>query len=176
MKKISVSFLLLAAVAFAAANTSRVSRNTLRAMEQSLDERISKLWTDVPYLLIGPTRGVYLDGFGAVFTMEVKLVADRRSLMAPSVSKAEVAQSHQQTLERIPLLKKAMKDALVSTAASLDTVPAQEQVAIVAFLDHYAWEDQSGMPSQITVQAAKGKLLEAQRSGNADSVIQVTEN
>jgi hypothetical protein len=176
MKKLSLTFLLLAAVAMAAVTSPRVSRTSLRAMEKSLDERISRLWSDVPYLLIGPTRGVYLDGYGAVFTAEVKLVADRRSLMAPNVSKAEVAQAHQQALDRIPMLKKALSEALVSTAASLDTVPAQEQVTIVAFLDHYVWEDQSGMPTQVTVQAVKGKLLEAQQAGKAASVIQVTEN
>jgi|SRR5215469_7984330 len=174
MKKIILSSLLVAALATAA--SIRVSRASLRAMENSLDERISRLWTDVPYLLIGPTRGVYLEGYGAVFTAEVHLVADRRSLMAAIVTKADVAQSHQQTLDRIPVLKRALREALVATAQSLDTVPAQEQIAIVAFLDHYQWEDQSGMPASVTVQAVKGKLLEARQAGNADSVIQVSEN
>ncbi|HLH38229.1 MAG TPA: hypothetical protein VKX39_03700 [Bryobacteraceae bacterium] len=174
MKKIALSFLLLAAVVLAAA--PRVSRASLRAMESSLDERISRLWNDVPYLLIGPTRGVYLEGYGAVFTAEVHLVSDRRSLMAAAVSKADVAQAHQTSLERIPVLKKALREALVSTAASLDTVPGQEQIAIVAFLDHYPWEDVSGMPASVMVTAPKGKLLEAQRAGNAESVIQVSEN
>jgi hypothetical protein len=111
-----------------------------------------------------------------VFTAEVHLVSDRRSLMAAAVSKADVAQAHQTSLERIPVLKKALREALVSTAASLDTVPGQEQIAIVAFLDHYPWEDVSGMPASVMVTAPKGKLLEAQRAGNAESVIQVSEN
>jgi hypothetical protein len=176
MKKIGSIFLLLvAAVAIAAAAAPRVSRATLRAMEKSLDARISALW-DVPYLLIGPTRGVYLEGYGAVFTAEVNLVMNQTTLMAPQVSKAEIAKSRQLKLERIPQLKKALSQALVSTAASLDTVPAQEQIAIIAFLDHYPWEDVTGMPVQVTVHAIKGKLLEAQHGGNLDSVIQVTEN
>ncbi|HUA84546.1 MAG TPA: hypothetical protein VMB85_11845 [Bryobacteraceae bacterium] len=171
-----MSFLLLAAMAFAAATAPRVSRTALRAMEKSLDEQISRLWPDVPYLLIGPTRGVYLEGYGAVFTAEVNLVPNPSSLMAPVVSKADIARLHQLKLERIPLLKKALREALVSTAASLDTVPATEQVTIVALLDHYAWEDLSGLPSQVMVQAVKGKLLDAQRTGNVESVIQVSEN
>lgn len=176
MKKVFSIFLLLGAMAMlAAAAAPRVSRTTLRAMEKSLDAKISSLW-DVPYLLIGPTRGVYLDGYGAVFTAEVNLVMSPVSLMNPQVSKAEVLRAHQLKLERIPLLKKALRDALVSTAASLDTVPAQEQIAIVAFLDHYPWEDVNGMPVQVTVHAVKGKLLEAQHGGNLDSVITVTEN
>lgn len=176
MKKISVSFLLLAAVAVAAVTAPRVSRTTLRAMEKSLDEKISGLWADVPYLLIGPTRGIYLEGYGAVFTAEVNLVPNPSSLMAPVVTKADAVRLRQLKIERIPLLKKALRDALVSTSESLDTVPAQEQVVIVALLDHYPWEDVSGLPTQVMVQAAKGKLLDAQRTGNYDSVIKVSEN
>ena len=44
-------------------------------MEKSLDNRIARLWQDNPFVLLGPTRGVYLDGYGAVFTAEVNLVA-----------------------------------------------------------------------------------------------------
>ena len=177
MKKISLSFLLLVTVlGLVAAASPRVSRTSLRAMEKSLDERISALWTDVPYLLIGPTRGVYLDGFGAVFTAEVNLVANPTSLMHAKADKSDVVRARQLKLERIPLLKKALRDALVSTAASLDTVPNEEQIAIVAFIDHYPGEDVTGMPAQVMVQAQKGKLLEAQRAGTADSVIRVTEN
>lgn len=179
MKKTCMSALLLAAVlGLTAAAAPRVSRTSLRAMEKSLDNRISQLWTDTPYLLIGFTRGVYLDGYGAVFTAEVNLVANPSSMMHAAVSKDDIARVRAKRLERIPLLKKALRDALVATAASLDTVPADEQVSIVAFLDYFPWEDASTMPAQVMVQASKGKLLEAQRAGGAalDSVIRVTEN
>jgi hypothetical protein len=178
MKRIFLSFLLLAVVlGLTAATAPRVSRGTLAAMEKSLDERISKLWDDNPYLLLGPTRGVYLDGYGAVFTAEVNLMSNPVSLMHANLSKDEIARYRQKKLERVPLLKKALRDALASTAASLDTVPAEEQLTIVAFLDHYPWEDVSGLPAQITLQAQKKKLLEAQRSGPAglDAAIRVTE-
>ena len=121
-------------------------------MEKSLDSRIAQLWTDTPYLLIGTTRGVYLDGYGAVFTAEVNLVSNPSSMMSASVSKADIARVHAKRLERMPLLKKAMCDALIATAASLDTVPADEQVAIVAFLDYFPWEDPTVMPARVTVQ------------------------
>jgi hypothetical protein len=179
MKKIFLPFLLLAVVlGLTAATTPRVSRITLAAMEKSLDSRISQLWSDVPYLLIGPTRGVYLDGYGAVFTSEINLVTNPTSLMHAAVNKDDIVHAHQKKLERIPLLKKAMRDALVATAASLDTVPADEQIVIVALLDHYPWEDVSGIPGEVRVQASRAKLLEAQRAGGAalDSVIRIIEN
>jgi hypothetical protein len=177
MKKICLTFLLLAAVfGLVAAATPRVTRTTLRSMEKSLDERISRLWSDVPYLLIGPTRGVYLDGYGAVFTAEVNLVMNPTSLMHAQVDKGDVTRAHILKLQRVPQLKKALSDALVATAASLDTVPNEERVTIIAFITNYPWEDVSGVPAQVMVQAVKGKLLEAQHAGNPESVIQVSEN
>ncbi len=75
------------------------------------------------------------------------------------MSKADIARVHAKRMERLPVLKKALRDALVASAASLDTVPADEQVTIVAFLDYHPWEDASTMPAQVMVQAQKGKLL-----------------
>jgi hypothetical protein len=172
-------FLLLAVVlGLSAATAPRVSRGTLAAMEKSLDERISRLWDDNPYLLLGQARGVYLDGYGAVFTAEVNLVANPVSLMHANLSKDEIARYRQKKLDRIPVLTKALREALASTAASLDTVPAEEQLTIVAFVDHFPWEDMSGLPVQLTVQAPKKKLIEAQRAGGTalEAAIRVTEN
>ena len=178
MKKFFFSLVALAAVAgLAAASGPRVARAALSAVERSVDDRITQLWNDVPFLVIGKTRGVYLENYGAVFTLEVNLVHTPTSLMHPTPSPAEVAAAHQKKLERIPVLKKNLREALVSAAATLDSVPADQTVTIVAFLPHYPWEDMNGIPGQLTLQAPKSKLLEAQRSGaNLDSTIQVTEN
>ncbi len=71
-------------------------------MEKSLDNRISRLWQDNPFLLLGPTRGVYLEGYGAVFTAEVNLVANPISLMQATLTKEDIAKHRQKKLERIP--------------------------------------------------------------------------
>lgn len=179
MKKILLTFLLLAVVlGSTAATTPRVSRSTLAAMEKSLDDRISRLWQDNPFLLLGTTRGVYLDGYGAVFTAEVNLVANPVSLMQTSLNKEDIAKHRQKKLERVPILTKALRDAVVATAASLDTVPAEESITIVAFLPHYSWEDTSGVPAQIMVQGQKKKVLDAQHAGAAalDAALRVSEN
>jgi len=176
MKKTLLTFAMIAAaIGLTAAAGPRVSRTTLAAMEKSLDQTISNLWRDNQYLLIGDTRGVYLEGYGAVFTAEVNLVANPISLMNTRLSTADVARFRQSKLERVAVLKKTLREALASTAASLDTVPAEERVTIVTFLDHFPWEDMSGVPTQITVEAQKKALVEAQRSHSYDSV-RVTEN
>jgi len=181
MKKILLSVLLLLVMVLAlSAGTSgpRVSRGTLATVEKSLDQRIQRLWDDTPYLLLGNTRGVYLEGFGAVFTVEVNLVMNPISLMNTRLTKDDIAKIRQKKLDRMPVLTKNLKEAMVSMAASIDTIPPEEQIAIVAFVDHYPWEDIAGMPVQITLQAQRKKLLDVQHANGAglDAAIRVTEN
>src|SRR5439155_10043176 len=79
MKTLTISYLLaMAAVSASAAEASdapRVARSTIATAEKSLDDRFTRLWSDNPVALLGPTRGVYLEGYGVVFTSEVNLVA-----------------------------------------------------------------------------------------------------
>src|SRR5580658_6986651 len=118
MKKIFLPLFLLVAVLAMTAATSgpRVSRGTLASMEKSLDERIQRLWDDTPYLLLGTTRGVYLEGYGAVFTAEVNLVMNPVGLMSTRLTKDDIARVRQKKLDRIPILKKALRESMVSMA------------------------------------------------------------
>ena len=173
------AFALLLTLAFSAAavDKPRVSRATLAGMEKGLDERITRLWDDSPYALLGTTRGVYLEGYGAVFTAELNLVNSMGvSPFHPTISKQDVERHHAKKLERLPQVKNLLRDALVSTAASLDTVPPDEQIVIVAFLLRYPWEDPTGIPVQIMMQGQRKKLLEARGAGaSLDAAIRVTE-
>src|ERR1022692_1316563 len=58
-----------------ASEAPRVGRNMIAAAEKNLDDRFTRLWDDNPFVVLGPTRGVYLENYGAVFTAEVNLVA-----------------------------------------------------------------------------------------------------
>ena len=49
------------------------SRLALNVFELSFDKRIQTISTDIPFELLGSTRGIYLEGYGAVFTTEVNL-------------------------------------------------------------------------------------------------------
>jgi hypothetical protein len=178
MKTFSLLLLLLpAAFSATAGNAPRVARSTLAISEKNLDDRLKRLWDDNPFVLIGPSRGVYLDGYGVVMTAEVNLFTGPTMMMHPAFTKEELAHYHQKRIERLPQLKQMLVQAMAATAASLDPVPPDEQIVIVVFLSHYGWEDMTGMPVQLTMQAPKKKLLEAQRSGGAglDAAIQVTE-
>lgn len=183
------SFLLVAIAAVAYVPTGavpagtndapRVTRPMLIDMEKSLDSRVTRLSQDNPFVLLGPTRGVYLDGYGAVFTAEINLVSAPAALMMfrPQLTKEEVEQHRQKKLARLPQLKQAMQQAMMDSAASLDTVPPQEQIVVVAFLSKYPWEDMTGVPLQIMMQATKKNLLEQRNNAAAlSSVIRTIEN
>jgi hypothetical protein len=164
-------FLLLVIAASAmASDAPRVPRNTLAATEKKLDNSFTKLWSDNPFVVMGPTRGVYLEGYGAVFTAEVNLVAGPvLGIMTPPMTKQDIALHKQKKIARIPELKKALAKALADVAVSpeMATVPPEEQIVLVAFLSHFPWEDLDGLPAQIMLQGTKKQLMDAQHLGGA---------
>src|SRR6185312_6501421 len=120
LKHLNAPFLLLVIAASAiASDAPRVPRNTLAATEKKLDNGFTKLWSDNPFVVLGPTRGVYLEGYGAVFTAEVNLVAGPvLGIMTPPMTKQDIALHKQKKIARIPELRKALAKALADVAAS----------------------------------------------------------
>lgn len=180
MKRWRIPTLLLAAVAVAIGAVPRVSRSVLHAMELSFDKRIQTMSPDAPFELLGNTRGVYLEGYGVVFTSEVNLsFSSNISPFQPTMPREYVLKLRLRKLERVPILKKSMQEEMVAMASSLDTVPANEQIVLGVTLVYYPWEDSAGLPSQIVMQAERQKLLDVQlgRTSRAslDSIIRVQE-
>jgi hypothetical protein len=164
-----LTFLLLAAAIWTpAADSPRVGPAALVTAEKSLDDRIARRWDDNPLALLGSTRGIYLEGYGAVFTAEVNMViGGGATLMHPILNKTDKDMHRKKKADRLPQLKTLMKQALVATAASLDPVPADDQIVIAIYLSRYPWEDPGSFPSMLTAQSSKKKLLEIQRAGGA---------
>ena len=153
--------LLSVAVTLLASTDKPFKRASLTAMEQSFDQRLSRL-SDDPYLLVGMTRGIYLEGYGAVFTAEVSLANGLApNPFRPAITKDDIVRIHAKKLERLPALRQSMRDMLLSSAASLDDVPAGEQIVVGVSLLYRPEEDRSGMPGQILMQGVKSKLLDA---------------
>lgn len=178
MKTFSLPLLLtFAAFAISAADAPRVSRTLMTTVEKSLDERIVRMWNDNPTALVGPSRGVYLPGYGIVITAEMNLVTANLGLMHPSLSAEEKVVFRKTKLERIPVLKSKLKEALVAAAASLDPVPVTDKVTIAVILPRYTWEETAGIPLQVVVEGTRQQLLAAQRTGGAaiDQAVKVTE-
>jgi hypothetical protein len=166
---------LVSAVYAAAGETPRVNRVQMEIAEKGLDATLQRFTPDNSSTLIGLSRGVYLEGVGAVLTAEVILVNGPISIMHPLPTKDELVQMRKTKLARVPQLKKVLRDALVSAASSLDTIPLDEQIVIAVIIPRFTFEDATGIPVQVTVQASKRKLLES-KGAALDAVIKITED
>ena len=175
MKPFVLPLILVSAAYAAAGEAPRVDRTQMEKVEKSLDATLLRFTPDNSHTLIGLTRGVYLEGVGAVLTAEVILVNAPISIMHPLPTKDEIAQMRKKKMERLPILRKVLKDALVSAAATLDTLPPDEQVVIAVILPRFQFEDAAGLPAQVTVQASRKKLLES-KGAALDALIHVSEN
>src|SRR5579871_1729890 len=123
----------------------RVTRAALSGVEKACDGRLA--YSADAFDLLGPTRGVYLEGYGAVFSTELNLiVSPNLSPFHQSFSKIETTRIHDRKVERLAVLKQKMREIMIASASSLETMPASEQVVFAVTLFHYSWEDYSGLP------------------------------
>jgi hypothetical protein len=181
MKKsllIGFALVVFATVASTAITPAKVTRPSLRGMERSFDERLSTLWPDNPVTVVGPTRAVYLEGYGAVFTAELSLASEGITLMHLTLTPQEKALVVKRKTERVPQLEKMLRDSLVNAAASLDTVPPTEQVVIQVILDRFTWEEDPKYPAEMIIQGQRQKLLDVKRANGTgmDLAIRTTEH
>ncbi|HYZ87258.1 MAG TPA: hypothetical protein VE621_22780 [Bryobacteraceae bacterium] len=148
---------------------NNIKRSLLESIEKNIDRRLDLLGLDDPFLILGQTRGVYLDGYGAVFTTELNLIASANlSPFRPSYTKEELQRIHQKKVTRLVALKKNMRDLLVNAAATLDTVPMDEKIALGITLFYFNWEDHTGLPKQVLMVAPKRALLSALKGENTE--------
>lgn len=171
--KRAILLTLLLATAFGAAQRPRVSRVALAAMERTFDQRILRFDVNDPFDLLGATRGVYLEGYGAVFTAEVNLVASAVvTPFRPAPGKDQIERLRQRKLERLALLKQHMREMLLNLAASLEAVPRDEHIALGVSVFYFSWEDRTGLPSQVVMRARRQSLLSAQARRASDATLE----
>jgi hypothetical protein len=155
----------LAAMAMAAAMLMaapvKVSRATLNNLERRFDERIERHNIEDPFYLLGATRGVYLENYGAVFTAEVNLVMGPSiNPFRPRLSKEDIDKLRQRKLGRMDDIRKVMRDMMVTSATVLNEVPENEQIVVGVNLFHHSWENTAGLPGQIVMQAKRKALAD----------------
>jgi hypothetical protein len=161
MKIAPVALLALCALP-GVADAPKVNRGTIEAMQHSLDNKLSGLWPQDPAEVLGLSQGTYIQGYGAVFLGEVNLApAAGISPFHPTVSADEVRRTHEKKLQRMAALRTAMRAMLTDSARSLDSVPADEQVAVGLSLFYWKWENRDGLPAQIVMHAPRKTLLQS---------------
>lgn len=140
---------------------ARPSRQEIAAMEKALDQKLARFDLERPVEVLGLTRGIYIDGFGVVFMVEISLVpTPGLSPFRPSISREEAARIREQKLKRLPQIRELMRDMLLAAAQSLDRLPPGEQVVLGVLLYSHSWEDTAGLPRLIQMQGRRDALLE----------------
>jgi hypothetical protein len=162
VRPVKTILLFAVAVLCFGATESRVPRKALAAVEGSMNDKFRTVSAD-PYDLLGTARGTYLDGYGALFTVELQLVY----LTAPmpfrgAYTPQELTTMHDRKIKKLPVMKETMRGLLAAAGSTLDSMPTTERVSMEAILWHYSWEDSTGIPQRIFMSVEKGKLLKAQ--------------
>jgi len=168
-----VSLMLCGLAAGTLADKPKVNRATLEAMEKSLDRKLSGVWAGdpLPGEVVGLTQGAYITGYGAVFMSEVNVaVTGGVSPFHPTISPDDVKRVHEKKLARMTQMRSAMQDMLLDSAKSLDTVPADDQIAMGISLFYWNWEDRTGLPAQIVMHAQRKVLLAGKAALDKSSI------
>jgi hypothetical protein len=161
MRIAAVALMLLCALP-GAADGPKVNRGMIEAMQHGLDNKLSGLWPQDPAEVIGLSQGTYIQGYGAIFLGEVNLApAAGISPFHPTVSADEIRRTHEKKIQRMAAIRTAMRAMLVDSARSLDSVPADEQVAVGLSLFYWKWENRDGLPAQIVMHAPRKALLQS---------------
>ncbi len=107
-----------------------------------------------PFQVFGLAQGVYLAGFGAVFTAKLDLAVSNVLPMFPKAQKtsADVAELHSRKLRHLDLLRAQMRSMITNSAKTLDLGP-NDQIVVAVRLLYQGWEDRSGLPDQIVMKA-----------------------
>ncbi|MGA2214757.1 MAG: hypothetical protein ABSH31_15890 [Bryobacteraceae bacterium] len=163
MKTLVIAGILLSALpAGSMADGPKVNRAMIEAMEHSLDQKLAGLWPQDPVEVLGVSQGTYIGGYGAVFLGEVNLApAAGISPFHPAIKPDEVSRTHEKKMQRMAALRTSMRAMIMDSARSLDSVPADEQVAVGISLFYWTWENRQGLPAQIVMHAPRKALLAA---------------
>jgi hypothetical protein len=153
------------ASAIASIDQPRFSTEVIRNLEKEFDKKLASA-APSPFYPIGATRGVYIPGYGLIFTAELDLMQTRAAggLLNSQIADAEVVSTHAKKLAQLPLLQQFMRDLVTSTAQKVDMIPESERIVFAVRLWYQGWEDRTRLPERILMTAdrksAKAGLIQ----------------
>lgn len=171
MRILTVMTLLLGALSISLlADKARIPHAMLEQVENTLDAKFTAIWPLDPVEVVGVPQSAYLNGYGAVFMSKINVApAAGITPFHPAIRPDEIKRTHDKKAQRMDQLRTAMRAMLVDAAASLDSVPADDQIALGVSLFYWNWENHEGLPNQIVMHAPKKALLAA-KTGAGDKV------
>ena len=143
-----------------AADRPRITRDDLVGVEKNMDSAIRSWDVAEPYDLLGFTRGVYLPGYGVVFTTEVNLMITVITPFNLPPTGAKLQRLKEKKQKRLAFVRNWMRETLISAGSTLNQVPSGEKVVYAVTIFYQSFEDHSGMPNQLIVEAPRQALAD----------------
>jgi hypothetical protein len=170
MKPVLLGFCALMGLALAG---PVVKREMITPLEGGFKDRLISRQMEILAL----PRGLYVEGVGLVITADVSLTyAPMINPFQLTIPKEVQERNHETRIRQLPVLREEMKQTLLNASATLDTMPAREQIILGVTIGHQNWENMAGLPAQIVMNGERGKLLEAKLGkAPADGAIRVIE-
>ncbi|SPE38023.1 exported hypothetical protein [Candidatus Sulfopaludibacter sp. SbA3] len=141
--------------------------DVVKRLEGGFDLRLKMADARDPIQVYGPTHGVYLPGFGIVFTTEIDLA---QNTVLPMFQRGDMAadrkSAHERKLKHLELLRTQMRNTIAECAKGMDFLGQNEQVVVSVRLLYQGWEDKSGLPDEILMKADR----RAAQSGDPKSI------
>jgi hypothetical protein len=141
---------------------THIPQGMLANLEKTFDGRMEAADSKDPFEIYGDgARGLYIDGFGTVFTTEISLIVTPGIFpMSPAVTDEKRAQVRQRKLNHLPQLKDLMKDLMKVSALTLVPLPDDQKIVFAVRVRYQIWEDTTGLPAQIVMTADKKSVLQ----------------
>jgi hypothetical protein len=178
MKRLLLAMLLSAAAPLVfGSDAPHVSRPQVANAENLINGELAAMYPDERYFILSPARGMFIDNFGLVFMAEINLVSvPAITPFHQEVTKQEIAQVRDRKLSRLPRLRSELLKILGNTTRMFQTPPEAGSVVLGITLVRFPWENTTGIPSQIVMQAQWSQLVEAQKNNTPlDSIVHVSE-
>jgi hypothetical protein len=137
-----------------------ISLAALNSLQSGFDDALGSFDVNDPIDVLGRTRGVYLKDYGVVFTTELSpIVTPGITPFHRVITDQEKVKTRQRKLDRIPLVKKLMRDMMKASATQLAALPDNQQIVLVAKLLYLPSENTQGLPGQIVMKGDKRSVL-----------------
>ena len=170
----AVALFCMGAVFGATGERPKVTRADVANMEKAVNDRIQRTFPDDPWVLLGFTRGFYVNGVGVVFSADINLASGPAVNPAtPNPRKELLVAQHEKKQKRLPVLRETMYTIVRYLSTAATSLPEDEQVVFCVSLMRSPWEIGNDIPAQIVMHVQRGKLVAAKAP--LDSVIKAEE-
>ena len=124
-------------------------------VEADVEQKLKNLGTTDPVDLLGACSGVYLNGYGMVFTVPMSLIA-KPPLFGPftgNYTPQKGEEVRQRKLRNLPIVTKAANEMLIQAAKALPELQPTDKIALAIRFFYLDYEDTNGLPKEIVVSA-----------------------